>query len=238
MNKIDILVQMQKYDDVIAQKDKIIKDLPKQLQSLKDNVTDVKEELVNTDAERETNQKNQDKSRLLIQANNDKIAKYAHQQNDVKTNKEYKALNSEIDHLKKKNEEIEDTLLELMENESELKKSKRALNKKKKEADNELKSNEDKIKQKIKEVDEDIQNLRNKRNSIAKELPLQTLKRYVALIKNKNRKAIVHEVNKSCGGCGFSLRPQLLIELVKGKMHSCESCGRMIVSSTFFKTEE
>jgi len=76
------------------------------------------------------------------------------------------------------------------------------------------------------------------RNSIAKELPLQTLKRYVALIKNKNRKAIVHEVNKSCGGCGFSLRPQLLIELVKGKMHSCESCGRMIVSSTFFKTEE
>ena len=100
-----------------------------------------------------------------------------------------------------------------------------------KKAENELKANEDRIEKKIEIVRNDIDKLKNERNSYAKQIKNTNLvKRYVALIKNKSRKAVVFNDKNACSGCGFKVRPQQVIEINEGnKIISCESCGRILV---------
>ena len=78
---------------------------------------------------------------------------------------------------------------------------------------------------------EEIEQIRDKRNEYATKLSRQILKRYASLIKNKNRKAVVFNENNACSGCGFSIRPQLIIEINnKVRLVHCESCGRILVA--------
>ena len=86
------------------------------------------------------------------------------------------------------------------------------------------------MKNRIKEVEQQIIDVREERNQIAQTLPTNIVKRYAALIKHKARKAVVFKINGACSGCGFKIRPQLVIEIDKGdKLINCENCGRILV---------
>ena len=51
------------------------------------------------------------------------------------------------------------------------------------------------------------------------------------LITNKSGKAVAFVEKNSCSGCGVNLRPQLIIEIKRGKkIISCENCGRLLVA--------
>jgi len=231
IEELKILVKMQKLDDKIGKKEKRKLELPKQLKSLKENVSNANQKVDAVKQELEENLSLQKKKELEIQDNKAKMDKYKQQLLIIKTNKEYKALNSEIDFLDKKNNQIDDTRVELMEQEEEAREVLSKSEAQKKEADAELQAKEKKLKAKIDEVTKKIEELRSERNDLAKKLPRQLIKRYGALIKNKGRKAVVFNENNACGGCGYKIRPQLQIEINKGdKIISCESCGRIIVS--------
>ncbi len=231
IKELELLIQMQKKDDVIGEREKEAKALPQELNSLiqklkiaETNLTDAKNDL-------ENNLKDQKLKELDINDNKEKIGKYQNQLLTIKTNREYIALNSEVSHLEIKNSASDDELIVLMENESELREKQKEFEAEYKRADKELKANEDKIKKKIEIVKNDIDKLRNDRNSFAKQIKNTNLvKRYAALIKNKDRKAVVYNEKNACAGCGFKIRPQQVIEINEGnKIISCESCGRMLV---------
>lgn len=225
------LIRMQRYDDIIGEKEVLKKRLPMQLEELEKNVATAKKNFEDVKKELNTNLMNRDKLELEQEENKELLIKYESQLSLIKTNKEYKALNNEIATVNGKNLEIDDKLLELIEQEENLKK---ILQDKKKlwdEAENELNEKADLLRKKILAVDVEIEQTRTKRNEIAKTLPTAIVTRYASLIKNKNRKAVVFLNNsKGCGGCGFSVRPQLLIDINrKDSIISCESCGRMLV---------
>lgn len=235
-NEIKVLVQMQKFDDEIGEKEAVKEQLPKQLSDLQEALEHAEADVKRIEKHIESNFKDQKSKELEIKSNNEKVAKYSEQQNLVKTNKEYKALNSEIDHLKKMNQQIDDNILELMENEGRFKEELKTAKKDFDIASKNLNDQEDVLKKEIETLEIEVQHLRDKRNVIAKTLPVAILKRYAKLIKTKNRKAVVYNENNSCSGCGFSIRPQLAIELAKGERYGCENCGRIIVDKTFFDT--
>jgi len=163
------------------------------------------------------------------------IAKFKNQLLEIKNNKEYKALNSEITFLEKENEKIDDETLQLMLEADEIKKQIENDKKRKKIAQENLNNNENKLKNEIAQVESQIKLLKDKRREIAGDLDRTILKRYVNLIKVKE-KAVVHCEKSACGGCGIKLRPQLLIDIKKGdKIYSCEYCGRIIVSKDDFE---
>ncbi len=232
MNKeLEILVEMQKLDDVITQKDSLVKSLPKELNGLKNDVKNAEEALNNLKEKLKENKSTQKAKELEIQVNKDKMNKYKEQLLLIKTNKEYKALNSEVNHLAKKNSGIDDENIALMEEEIELQNILAENKKIYEKADKELKENEDRLEKKIKSVKQDSENLRIERNKLAENLPLRIIKRYAALIKTKNRKAVVKKDGNSCSGCGYHLRPQLVIEIEEGKkILNCENCGRILVN--------
>lgn len=230
IKELEVLIEMQKKDDVIGEKQILTETLPKQLNSLKTNLTESEAELARIKHLLEENKVSQKHNELKISENNDKIAKYKNQLLIIKTNKEYKALNSEISHLEANNSSIDDEILELMEAEAELKEQLIEAEKNHKSAKNEFKENEERLKKRIKEVKQQIQDIRDERNKIAEDLPRNIVKRYAALIKHKARKAVVYKINDACSGCGYRIRPQLIIEIDRGdKIINCENCGRIIV---------
>lgn len=234
------LIRMQRYDDIIGEKEILKKRLPLQLEELEKNVIVAKKNYEDMKKDVNTNLMNRDKLELEQETNKEQINKYETQLSMIKTNKEYKALNNEIDTLKEKNVAIDDQILELIDQEEELKET---LQERKKELDAaqaELDEKEDLLRKKIITVDKDIEQTRGLRNEIAKTLPNNIVTRYASLIKNKNRKAVVFlNSNNGCGGCGFSVRAQLLIDITrKDTIISCESCGRMIVDKELANQEE
>jgi uncharacterized protein len=231
MNReLEILVEMQKKDDIIGQKQVLTKTLPEQLNSLRTNLIDSEAELTDVKHQLEENLKDQKLNELKIAENNDKIAKYKNQLLTIKTNKEYKALNSEISHLETNNSLVDDEIIEQMEAEAELRENLQTATDKYKSAQDEFKANEERLKNRIKEVEQQIVNIREERNKIAQDLPITMIKRYGALIKHKARKAVVFKINEACGGCGYKIRPQLVIEIDRrDKLINCENCGRILV---------
>lgn len=229
LKDLKILIKMQKCDDIIGEKDKLLQELPEELSSLKSDLADAKADLDAAKANLDENRKTQKLKELEIKDHKEKIAKYKNQLLTIKTNKEYKALNSEINHLETKNAAIDDEIIALMEKENALRKELDEIKKAHKAAADKLAANEEKLQKRIDEVDAEITALRSERNAYAKNLSRQLIKRYASLIKNKGRKAVVFNENNACSGCGFTLRPQLKIEIADGKkIINCENCGRIL----------
>ncbi|MDP8202901.1 MAG: C4-type zinc ribbon domain-containing protein [Candidatus Tenebribacter mawsonii] len=228
--ELEILIQMQKFDTVIGKKNVLTKELPQQLNSLKQSLLDADEAVNTTKSELDENQKDQKLKELDIADNNAKITKYKNQLLTIETNKEYKALNSEINHLEKKNSGVDDELIVLMETESELRDRLKENNEAQQKASDELKANEKKLEKEIQEVQKDIEELKSKRNKLAAGLPRDLIRRYGNLIKNRNRKAVVFNDNNACSGCGYTIRPQVDIDMkARNSVIYCESCGRILV---------
>ena len=228
--QLEVLIEMQKRDDEISKLLILVERLPEQLSNLKKNVADAQLEKDNNKEEIDINKKEQNSRELSIRSNKDMMGKYQNQLLTIQTNKEYKALNKEVSHLEKRNEELEDEIVELMEYQEELRENKKTAAKNLKFAEQELAANEKRLENEIKEVNLDMEKIRDERKELAKELPIALVKKYATLIKNRNRKALVYNIENCCGGCGFMIRPQVMVELhAEDKLVFCESCSRIIV---------
>lgn len=223
---------MQKFDDEIGRCRELQKILPRQLNTLIQDVETASAKVQETRNVKEGIIKRQHELEGEIKHNNELRLKYGNQLADIKTNKEYKALNSEIASLTQKNSDIESTLIELMETETEINKQLASYQDELKAAEKHKSDKEDDLRQQISELDGKIEDLRKKRTELAVTLHSDPLvKQYGNLIKNKNNQAVAYNQNGACSGCGFVIRPQIRIELeLRKKIHNCESCGRILMN--------
>ena len=225
------LAQMQRLDDEIGRFRILQQELPKQLNELIDNVEKAQVLVLQTETSRSEVVKKQKNVELEIKQYQETSRKYATQLSEIKTNKEYKALNSEIANFKQKISDLESVVLELMEQESEWREKLLAAQKELDEAEKSKREKEGELRKLIQELDGKIEETRNKRNDLARTLPTPLIKQYANLIKYKNNQAVAFNLNGSCGGCGFIIRPQMIIELdMKRKIVNCESCGRILLN--------
>ncbi len=224
------LAKMQKLDDQIGALRLLQQQLPQELNDIIERVDAATANLLGSETERAETEKKQRALEGEIKQNQATIKKYATQLSDIKTNKEYKALNSEIAYLKDKISELESQELELMEEENMAKQKVEQDKKDLAAAEMTKREREGDLREKIESLDAEIDKLRAERTQLAQTLPQNLVRQYANMIKNKGNCAVVYERNGACGGCGFVIRPQIRIELeLRNKVNFCESCGRILM---------
>ena len=129
------LILLQKLDDEIVEHRNQLADIPVQIDSEFKELEDKKKILSIAKEEIDTLQKNRKAIESEVQGENDHMAKAKTKLPAVKTNKEYTAILSEVDAIKKKVEGLEDKELEIMEVLEDKQKGLPAIEKKCKEED-------------------------------------------------------------------------------------------------------
>lgn len=162
----------------------------------------------------------------------EKIKKLKLRTSEIKTNKEYQALLSEIDSFEKERWSIEEQILTIMEEIEAV--SKQA-------SSEEMKLNADKkkideLKQKLLEeklsAEKELTNMKEIRSKIVTFIEDDFYKLYINLIETYSGLAVVEAKDEICLGCNMNIPPQLFVELKKNDdVIICPQCRRIL----FFK---
>ena len=161
----------------------------------------------------------------------DLIKKYSEQQKNVRNNREYDAINKEIEfqqleiqlcekHIKEFSARIEELKLETQTTESLLERRKNDLENKQKE-----------LKEIIDETQKEEEQLREKSSEIEKIIEPRLLTAYKRIRANmRNGLAVVKVERDACGGCFAKIPPQRQLEIrTRKKIIVCEYCGRILI---------
>lgn len=230
LKELEILCQMQELDNKIRAAKRERARLPKLIEELETKFNTVQEAIKNIIQRHEQNLQRQKRLELDIAENNQEINKYESQLLLVKTNKEYKALNSEITHRKEKNAQIEEQLIKLMEEEAALEKKQKNLKELLAQNKDILNTEKDKVNQKIDKLNKEIAKHEQKKIEFSKKIPNFLFKRYQRLMEHKNGKAIASIENGICSGCHLRIRPQIIVEVYRGEsIVTCENCSRILI---------
>ena len=162
----------------------------------------------------------------------EKIGGYSVQLYSAKTNEQYKAFLKEIDTQKKLKSDIEDRMIVLME-ETE------ALDRKVKQQESKVAEFETDTQRKIQLLEAEKQEIaaaiterRDQRETIAKSLPEELLKRYDRIRSNKAGMAVAPIKRERCTGCLSPIPAQRILEIEReDRVYLCEACGRILVVS-------
>lgn len=149
----------------------------------------------------------------------------------VKTNKEYTALQHEIAGLKADNSVLEEEILKVMEQVDQRKAATAA-------AGEALKAQEARtatviatVEREMADLDAAIAKLQEARRAIAPRVDPKVLARYERIVEKKDGLGLVplHVEREACGGCHMNVPPQTINEIrLKERLIACESCARLL----------
>lgn len=226
---LDLLVKIQNLDDEIADNEAQLTQLPRDIARLEKQIAAREEELKDAEARILEIKKNYKLKELEIADNEAKIGKLNSQTFAVKTNEEYRAVLNEVDFLKQRNKEIEDTMIELMEEEEKLKNSIERLRTETTEFTDRTRDNTAGLQQKIEELTKRQAEARAAFERDYARLPEDARNMYTRVTKVRD-KAVCSIVDNTCTGCFANLTHQFLNELKKrNKVLLCDNCGRILI---------
>lgn len=148
---------------------------------------------------------------------------------EVKTNKEYQAVLSEIDAMKEANSRIEEEILQAMDEIDEVKKD---LTKREKEMGSTLEKIEgerNKLQEKAAQGEKAWNERVERREAISKQIESKLVKLYNTLKEKRHGVGVVSIKNETCQGCFMNVPPQLFIEVQKNNaLVRCPHCNRIL----------
>jgi predicted nucleic acid-binding Zn-ribbon protein len=227
--EIKKLAQLQGLDteifDLRSKKEAIplqVKEMDESLESKQSGAKNAEEELKKIQLTK--NEKEMD-----MQAKEELIKKHESELYQIKNNKEYKALQQEIDSIKADVSLLEEDLINLFD---EIEKVQARCEGEKKIFEEE-KQNVEKEKQNMKAEEkalaERLNELNAKRGEFVKTIDPGILGQYERILENRGRIALARIDGEFCSECNIHLRPQTLNEVkLKKQVVCCESCARIL----------
>ncbi len=227
--QIKILVELQKIDSEIYHLKKELETHPLLKQKVEADFEKKKSRLKTAEEELKAAQLKQKQKEVDLQAQEEKIKKLQSQLYQLKTNKEYSAMDMEIKGLKADNSVLEEDILKLLDAVDQAKikctQEKEAL------ASEEKKSKEElaRVAQRATEIQSDLAAHEEKRKSYVPNVDTKLVAQYEKILKGREGLALVPVRNNSCSGCHLELPPQVVNEIqMQDKLIVCESCARIL----------
>jgi predicted nucleic acid-binding Zn-ribbon protein len=226
---LESLIQLQELDSTAERLRRRMADLPaaqavleERLAQLSDAVTDVKERMAASQAARREIEKD-------LAAVQGRLSKYKEQLMEVKTNKEYHAMQTEIGTAEDLVRRQEDRLLERMEeaetHASELKAAEAALSSGRTEID----SNRRQLDADKAEIERELSETTTERAGLASRVSGPALALFESVSKHRRGLAMSEARDGLCTQCHVRLRPQVYNEVRRNDgLMQCESCSRIL----------
>ena len=148
---------------------------------------------------------------------------------EVKTNKEYQALLSEIDALKEANSRMEEEILRIMDEIDELK---RDLSKREKDVGatvEKIEAERKKLQEKMARDEKVWDGQMERREVLSKQIETKLVKLYNTLKEKRQGVGVVSVKHETCQGCFVNVPPQMFIEVQKNNaLVRCPHCNRIL----------
>jgi predicted nucleic acid-binding Zn-ribbon protein len=229
---LETLVTLQKIDSDILNVDAQKIELQEKIKAFKDRIASNAAEFTSKKTRLDDSRKKRAQIEMEIKSKQTEIKNKEGQSDAIKTNAAFKALQGEIDSIKKAITACEDNIIKLMEEEESV-----AAWVKAQESD--MKDEEAKINSGIKAVESElaskdgiIAGYRKSRDEAVANVDKVWYERYERIRKRKG--LALAPINEDatgagmCGGCKFTIRPQSIIELKKHlAIMTCENCARI-----------
>ena len=223
------MLVVQDHDFRIMKFQKELADIPLRKASIDSLLDDHRAALAHAKDELKMRQAEIKKAELEVESARDKIRKFREQQMQLKSNKEFRAMEDEILAVEKTIREMEDRMLEMME-------TVEAAQGQVKQRDADLKAEEESVKKEIQAIDlraadisKELDQVRQARAKYAADVEPGRLQHYERIFNNKHDKVLVPVDNGICGGCHMKLPPYLSHDAKKQTdVVVCEYCGRLL----------
>jgi len=223
------LIDLQAIDARIGALESDLARLPREIDAVHAAVNDARAAVESAKARLDAARKNQRAKEKDLEDNRIKRQKFEGQLYQVKTNKEYSAVLSEIEDVKQEKARIEEEILGFMEQQERAALDVKDAESRFKAREAEGRAEESALAQKLSGVEADLAVVKSERAQLSRELPSIVLADYDKIL--RHRGVAVVEVTKPnfCGGCHVTMTPQRLQELrQQNTLIHCESCGRYL----------
>lgn len=223
------LIELQHVDSRIAALRAEVAALPKEVAAIEAKLAGSKSKVEAAQAGIKADEGARRKHESDIKDQQEKISKYRDQSLKVKTNQEYKALLTEIEHAEKEIARLEDKVLEIMvaadTRKETLKQAEATL--KADTAENE--KEKDHARKQTANDEKELAELTEQRKQLRAGIGEDTLRHYDRVLKLRGSAiAPVHD-NQMCGVCRVILRPQVYQDVMKGEeILACDYCHRIL----------
>jgi len=168
----------------------------------------------------------------VLQMERDKVKKWEGRLSDIKTPREYAALNREIEISKKQNEHSNEQIKELTRVAAEIQQAMDAAEEAMLEREEEAGAQRQAIEARQAEIDERLRSFDARRAEAAKGVEPGLLQRYESLRRRRPGPAIAQVVAGACRGCHRNIPPMLVVTLARANsIETCPSCHRIIYSA-------
>lgn len=233
MSAIENLLVLQEKDNRILQLERELKDIPERKKIEMGRLEEHRKEVEEAESLTKAKQAGMGELELEVESHKGQISKLRQQQMELKTNQEFKAMESEIDTVEKKIDSLEDQQLTMMD---EIEAASVSLAAHKQDLSKEEES-----------VERDCQAWDERALVLQKDLEAAQVEREEAVsgvtntdlltnyqrVHSRRENALVAVVDGICGGCHMQLPPYVVHEIkkqahIEDEAVSCDYCGRLL----------
>jgi predicted nucleic acid-binding Zn-ribbon protein len=231
--KLIAVLSLQKIDSKIDEIQTLKGELPMEVKDLEDEIEGLQTRINNIDAEIDSINKFIDAKTDAKKEAQGLITKYEKQQDNVKNNREFEAINKEMEmqelEVKLNEKHIKDANIELKERSVQRTKTEEKIN----SLQEALKVKKSELEKIIAETEKEEKQLAAKSEAAKEKVDVRLLSAYERIRRSyKNGLAVVSIVRDSCGGCFNIIPPQRQSEIRQHKkIIVCEHCGRVLVDT-------
>ena len=229
--KLESLFQLQLIDSKIDKLKTLRGELPLEVSDLEAELEKLNERLEKQESIDSGINESISTQEQKIKNATDLIEKYNTQQMKVRNNREFNAINKELEfqalEIELANKKIKNYGVEIDENAEKIKLIKAKIRERKKH----LKNKKSQLSDIVKSTEKDEEKLLKTRKKSEKNVDSKLMHAYLSIRSTSNNGLSVVKINRNaCGGCFSSITPQHALNIrMRKEISFCENCGRILV---------
>jgi len=227
--QIKLLIELQGLDKEIFRLEKILAAKPAEIKALDDAYKAREEETKAKDADLKKLQVEHKNKEVELQTKEEAIKKFQGQLYQIKTNREYTAMEKEINGVRADCSVLEEDIINLLDKIDEADNLKKGRSDQLKTEKGKIEEEKKKISEETKKIETELNGFKEQRKQLADKVDKTVLSKYERILRNKDGLALVPIRNNACQGCYLDMPPQVINEIkMKKDLIFCESCARIL----------